>query len=127
MICFLRVKLLRKHLTACFPQTTTAVRTTADCRRFWLFQATVKKIDEAREADVEDKQPEYEEDDDPQVEGEAKAAMQDVVDMHDNAAADTITLEERVDMLNADQRRVFEKVKSHFPTPTTSRRQQVSM
>ena len=40
--------------------------------------------------------------------------MQDVVDMHDNAAADTITLEERVDMLNADQRRVFEKVKSHF-------------
>ena len=33
--------------------------------------------------------------------------------MHDNAA-DTITLEERVDMLNADQRRVFEKVKSHF-------------
>ena len=39
--------------------------------------------------------------------------MQDVVDMHDNAA-DTITLEERVDMLNADQRRVFEKVKSHF-------------
>ena len=49
-------------------------------------QATVKKIDEAREADVEDEQPEYEEDDDPQVEGEAKAAMQDVVDMHDNAA-----------------------------------------
>ena len=38
--------------------------------------------------------------------------MQDVVDMNVNAA-DTITLEERVDM-NADQRRVFEKVKSHF-------------
>ena len=68
-------------------------------------QATVKKIDEAREADVEDKQPEYEEDDDPQIEGEAKAAMQDVVDMHDNAA-NTITLEERVDMLNADQTRL---------------------
>ena len=33
--------------------------------------------------------------------------------MHNNAAG-TITLEERVDMLNADQRRVFEKVKSHF-------------
>ena len=83
-------------------------------QKILALQATVKKIDEAREADVEDKQPEYEEDDDPQVEGEAKAAMQDVVDMHDNAAADTITLEERVDMLNADQRRVFEKVKSHF-------------
>ena len=38
---------------------------------------------------------EYEEDNDPQVEGEAKAAMQDVVDMHDNAS-DTITLEERL-------------------------------
>ena len=82
-------------------------------QKILALQATVKKIDEAREADVEDEQPEYEEDDDPQVEGEAKAAMQDVVDMHDNAA-DTITLEERVDMLNADQRRVFEKVKSHF-------------
>ena len=94
-------------------------------QKILALQATVKKIDEAREADVEDKQPEYEEDDDPQVEGEAKAAMQDVVDVHDNAA-DTITLEERVDMLNADQRRVFEKVEP-LPSPTTSRRQQVSM
>ena len=33
--------------------------------------------------------------------------------MHVNAA-DTITLEERVDMLNTDQRRVFEKAKSRF-------------
>ena len=74
-------------------------------------QATLKKIDEAREADVEAQQPENEEDDDPQVEGEAKTAMQDIVDMNFNAAD---TLEERVDMLNADQRRVFEKVKSHF-------------
>ena len=73
----------------------------------------MKKIDEAREAHVEEEQPQNEEDDDPQVEGEAKATMQDVVDMNFNAA-DTITLEERVDMLNADQRRVFEKVKSHF-------------
>ena len=77
-------------------------------QKILALQATVKKIDEAREADVEDKQPEYEEDDDPQAKGEAKAAMQDVVDIHDNAA-DTITLEERVDMLNADQRRVFER------------------
>ena len=112
MICFLRVKLLRKHLTARFPQTTTPVH--RRLQKILALQATGKKIDEAREADVEDEQPEYEEDDDPQVEGEAKAAMQDVVDMHDNAAADTITLEERVDMLNADQRRVFEKVKSHL-------------
>ena len=41
-------------------------------QKILALQATVKKIDEAREADVEDKQPEYEEDDDPQVEGEAK-------------------------------------------------------
>ena len=74
-------------------------------QKILALQGTVKKIDEAREADVEDEKPEYEEDNDPQVEGEAKAAMQDVVDMHDNAA-DTITLEERVDMLNADQTRL---------------------
>ena len=82
-------------------------------RKHLALQATLKKIDEAREADVEEEQPENEEDDDAQVEGEAKAAMQDVFDMNFNAA-DTITLEERVDMLNADQRCVFEKVKSHF-------------
>ena len=82
-------------------------------QKILALQATVKKIYEVREADVEDEQPQYEEDDDPQVEGEAKAAMQHVVDMHDNTA-DTITLEGWVDMLNADQRRVFEKVKSHF-------------
>ena len=76
-------------------------------------QATLKKINVAREADVEEKQPENEEDDDPQVEGEAKAAMQDVVDMIFNAA-DAITLEEWVDMLNSDQRRLYEQVKSHF-------------
>ena len=62
---------LKKHLTACYLQTTTAVHTTADCRRFWHFRSLVKKIDEAREAYVEDEQPEYEKDDNPQVEGEA--------------------------------------------------------
>ena len=36
-------------------------------QKILALQATVTKIDEAREADVEDKQPEYEEDDDPQV------------------------------------------------------------
>ena len=82
-------------------------------QKILALQATLKKIDENREADVEAQQPQNKEDDDPQVEGEAKAAMQDVVDMNVNAA-DTMTLEERVDMLNADQRRIFEKVKSHF-------------
>ena len=82
-------------------------------QKILALQATLKKVYEAREADVEADQPENEEDDDPQVEGEAKAAMQDVVHMNVNTA-DTITLEEWVDMLNADQRHVFEKVKSHF-------------
>ena len=108
VICFLRVKLLRKHLTACFPQMTTAVRTTADCRRFWLFRPPLRKSTKPGRLTLKTNNLNT------KVEGEAKAAMQDVVDMHDNAAADTITLEERVDMLNADQRRVFEKVKSHF-------------
>ena len=74
-------------------------------QKILALQVTVKKIDEAREADVEDKQPEYEEDDDPQ---QCRMLLTCTTMLL------TITLEEQVDMLNADQRRVFEKVKSHF-------------
>ena len=43
-------------------------------QKLLALQATLKKIDKAREANVEEEQPENEEDDDHQVEGEA--AMQ---------------------------------------------------
>ena len=46
-----------------------------------------------------------EEDDDPQLIGEAKTAMTDVLTMNVNSS-DKLSLEERVAMLN-DQRRVF--------------------
>ena len=65
--------------------------------------ANVKKINEAREADGK-------EDNDPQLIGEAKTA---VVSMN-ISASDKLTLEDRVSMLNHDQRRVFDNVKTHL-------------
>ena len=46
------------------------------------------------------------EDDEPQLLGEAKTAVHNVLDMNTIACND-LTLEERVAMLNADQRRIF--------------------
>ena len=45
--------------------------------------------------------------------GEAEAAMQDVHDIEDNAS-DPLDLDQCVDMLNADQRHVFDKITSHL-------------
>ncbi len=45
--------------------------------------------------------------------GEAKTAMDYVLDMNDNSC-DNISLEDRVAMLNANQRRIFEHVKEHL-------------
>ena len=45
--------------------------------------------------------------------GEAITAMHDVFDMNAITCND-FTLEERVAMLNADQRRIFENVKAHL-------------
>ncbi len=39
--------------------------------------------------------------------------MDDVLDMNDNSC-DKLILEDRVTMLNADQRRIFEHVKEHL-------------
>ena len=47
--------------------------------------------------------------------GEARAALKELFDMNTNPADhDTLSLEKRVAMLNTDQRRVFDKVKTHF-------------
>ena len=45
--------------------------------------------------------------------GEMRAAMKELFDMNTNPA-DTLSLEQRVAMLNTDQRHVFDKVKAHF-------------
>ena len=75
-------------------------------------QASIKKINDARQADGEEHTI-SKEDDEPQLMGEARAAMKDLFDINTNQP-DTLSLEQRVAMLNTDQRRVFDKVKAHF-------------
>ena len=74
-------------------------------------QSNIKKINEARQADgIEEKV--NKEDDDPQLLSEAKIAMKEVVEI--NANSDTLTLEDRITMLNNYQRRIFDKMKYHL-------------
>ena len=75
-------------------------------------QVSIKKINDARQADGEEHKT-SKEDDEPQLMGEARAAMKDLFDINTNQP-DTLSLEQRVAMLNTDQRRVFDKVKAHF-------------
>ncbi len=65
-------------------------------------RTNIKKINEARQADGQEEKI-SKEDDAPQLMGEAKIAMNDVLDMNDNLC-DMLSLEDRVGMLNADQR-----------------------
>ena len=75
-------------------------------------QSNIKKINEARQTDgIEEKI--NKEDDDPQLLGEAKTAMKEVVEINANNS-DTLTLEDRITMLNDDQRRIFDKMKYHL-------------
>ena len=75
-------------------------------------QSNIKKINEARQADgLEEKV--NKEDDDPQLLGEAKTAMKEVVEINANNS-DTLTLDDRITMLNDDQRRIFDKMKCHL-------------
>ena len=76
-------------------------------------QANIKKINDPRQADGEEHKI-SKEDDEPQLMGEARAAMRELFDMNTNPA-DTLSLEQRVAMLNTDQNinnghPVFEKI-----------------
>lgn len=75
-------------------------------------QANIRRINEARQADAT-KQTTSKEDNDLDLPGEATSAMKDVCDMNQKSHCD-LTLEERETMLNADQTRIFQKVKSHL-------------
>ena len=75
-------------------------------------QSSIRKINEARQADGEQEMV-SKEDDDPQWIGEAKNAMNEVFDMNVNSG-DDLSLEDRINMLNADQRRVFDKIHNHL-------------
>ena len=52
------------------------------------------------------------EDDDLQLKGEAKSAMDDALDL--SSVPSSLDLETHINMLNTDQTRVFKKVKDHF-------------
>ena len=73
--------------------------------------ANVKSINDARQTYPDEK--ESEEDNEPQLLGEARTAMSEVVDMKASTPGQ-MTLDERVSMLNPDQRRVFDSTKAHF-------------
>ena len=75
-------------------------------------QSKIKKINDARQTGEEQEMvsKEY---DDPQLVGEAKNAMNDVFDMNVNSD-DDLSLEDRINMLNTDQRRVFDKIHKHL-------------
>ena len=71
-------------------------------------QENLKAITDARKLSVPEEHGDNESDDEPQLMGEAKAAMQDVQDMNDSSD-DDITHDERVQMLNMDQKRIYKK------------------
>ena len=68
-------------------------------------------INHARQADGEEHR--ISKDDEPQLMGEARAAMKELFDMNTNQP-DTLSSGQRVAMVNTDHRHVFDKVKAHF-------------
>ena len=72
-------------------------------------KSTVKEINEARE---ELSEP-AEDDQGPQLSAEATTAMKDVVEMCVKTD-DSLPFEERVSMLNADKRRVFDSISNYL-------------
>ena len=75
-------------------------------------QSNIRKINDARQQEGKEEKL-NKEDDEPQLFGEAKAAMEELFEMG-KISKDDLTLNERVAMLNSDQRRVFENVKNHL-------------
>ena len=76
-------------------------------------QSKIKEINEARQADgVEQKLSK--DDNNPQLPGEAKSAMHDLIDMMTTNSSDQLGLDERVTMLNVDQRRIYDRVMNHL-------------
>uniref|UniRef100_A0A1X7UYM4 Uncharacterized protein n=1 Tax=Amphimedon queenslandica TaxID=400682 RepID=A0A1X7UYM4_AMPQE len=72
-----------------------------------------KKIVDARnKASFTEELPDNREDDEPQLLGEIMEAVADIADMHINVP--NLTLEQREAMLNVDQKRIFDKIKSHL-------------
>ena len=84
-------------------------------QRMLSARENVQKINEARQAAVQ-KVPmpdPSEEDDGPQVAGEATSAMHDVANLQENDDS-APCLDDLVSSLNVDQRRIFELIKGHL-------------
>ena len=76
-------------------------------------QSKIKEINEARQADgVEQKLSK--DDNNPQLPGEAKSAMHNLIDMMATHSSDQLGLDESVAMLNGDQRRIYDRVMNHL-------------
>ena len=73
-----------------------------------------KKIVDARNKTgfTEEELHDNKDDDEPQLLGEIMEAVADIADMHINVP--NLTLEQREAMLNVDQKRIFDKIKSHL-------------
>uniref|UniRef100_A0A1X7U5T0 ATP-dependent DNA helicase n=1 Tax=Amphimedon queenslandica TaxID=400682 RepID=A0A1X7U5T0_AMPQE len=79
-----------------------------EAERYW------KKLVDARNKAgfIEEELPDNKEDDEPQLLGEIMEAVADIADMHINVP--NLTLEQRKAMLNVDQKRILNKIKSHI-------------
>ena len=89
----------------------------------------VQQINEARRAQEENVTNEpgpVEDDNGPQVAGEATSAMNDVLDLHQNDESDGPSLDELVQSLNTNQARVYDHVKSHLEHQLTHEKKQCS-
>ena len=89
----------------------------------------VQQINEARRAQEENVTNEpgpVEDDNGPQVAGEATSAMNDVLDLHQNDESDGPSLDELVQSLNTNQARVYDHVKSHLEHQLTHEKEQYS-
>ena len=72
-----------------------------------------KKIVDARnKASFTEELHDTKDDDEPQLLGEIMEAVAEIADMHINVP--NLTLEQRETMLNVDQKRIFDKIKSHL-------------
>ena len=113
------VSLLNKNDTAKMYSTVFCLLVSVDCSAYYSrmqtmlqAEANVKAINEARQVDGTEKSV-AENVDDRELPGEAKSAMKIMCDMNANSNGD-LTLEERINMFNADQRNIFDNVKSHL-------------
>ena len=73
-------------------------------------EAKVRKINEARKAEIT-KNKENKEQDNMHILGEAKHAMKDIQDMNQKMP-DSLTLQQREEMFNADQKRVYDNIRN---------------